>query len=92
MSKEAQELVLLRGQSSLWLFLEDFHISKLAFNVTLALSSNFGGGGGADPSDVAAMVRDCACLPVPVACGRWGGLWGRARLRVRVGTCVLVGG
>lgn len=39
--KEEAELAMLKGQSSVWFFLENFSIGSLAFNVTLALSSNF---------------------------------------------------
>ncbi|MEW5315922.1 MAG: hypothetical protein WDW38_007319 [Sanguina aurantia] len=39
--KEEAELAMMKGQSSTWFFLENFSIGPLAFNVTLALSSNF---------------------------------------------------
>ncbi|MEW5296934.1 MAG: hypothetical protein WDW36_000180 [Sanguina aurantia] len=56
--KEEAELAMMKGQSSTWFFLENFSIGPLAFNVTLALSSNFkadnavrGSGGRAQEAD-----------------------------------------
>ncbi len=45
--KEAAELELLRGQSSMWFYLEDFELSDIFINVTLALSTNFNAGNAA---------------------------------------------
>ncbi|GLC63393.1 hypothetical protein PLESTF_000031500 [Pleodorina starrii] len=46
-AKEAKELELLRGQSSMWFYLEEFYLSDVFINVTLALSSSFNAGGSA---------------------------------------------
>lgn len=45
--KERNELQVMRGQSSTWFMLHDFHISALDINITLALNSNLGQGMGA---------------------------------------------
>ncbi|GIL71927.1 hypothetical protein Vretifemale_2372 [Volvox reticuliferus] len=46
-AKEAKEFELLRGQSSMWFYLEEFYLSDVFINVTLALSSSFNTSGSA---------------------------------------------
>ncbi|GFR40082.1 hypothetical protein Agub_g630, partial [Astrephomene gubernaculifera] len=54
LKKEASELELLRGQSSMWFYLEEFYLSDIFINVTLALSSSFNAGVGGAPSTTSA--------------------------------------
>ncbi len=54
--KQELELALMKGQSSVWYFIEQFFVSALAINVTVALSSSaFGGLAGGTPPEEAAI-------------------------------------